>query len=293
MSECGFLLSLMTADNDYQQEQAAAAKAVASRLGVELEVSFAGGDPIKQTFLLMAAVSSGRYEGILFEPIGVAPANVAEMAVKAGCGWVVLNREPEYVVTLRAAARAPLFSVCTDQVEVGRIQGRQAKALLPRGGSALFIQGAVGSDAASKRASGLMEAKPSSLQLRLLRGSWTEESAYQAAKAWLRLNRTRVDAIIAQNDAMAMGARKAVSETATDAEREVWSRVPILGADGLANGQRCVREGLLSATVQIPAQAGEALETLVRGLRDGTMPPAVHRAVPRSLPAVEQLRPVS
>jgi len=46
----------------------------------------------------------------------------------------------------------------------------------------------------------------------MLKGDWTERSAHNAAKSWLSLGSSRdlkIQAVICQNDAMAMGARKA------------------------------------------------------------------------------------
>jgi ABC-type sugar transport system substrate-binding protein len=90
---------------------------------------------------------------ILFQPIGgTALPQVARAA--AGIGWVVLNRDADYLPELRVASRAPMFSIGTDHREVGRIQSRQIAALLPGGGSVLYIQGPTASAAAAERTAG-------------------------------------------------------------------------------------------------------------------------------------------
>ena len=68
---------------------------------------------------------------------GPALPQVARAAVAAGIGWVVLNREIGYVKQLRQAFKVPVFTVASDNLEIGRIQGRQLAALLPNGGSVL------------------------------------------------------------------------------------------------------------------------------------------------------------
>ena len=48
-------------------------------------------------------------------------------------------------------------------------------------------------------------------------GNWTEASAYNAIASWLKLptsQEANLDGIVAQNDAMAMGVRKAFQQIA-------------------------------------------------------------------------------
>src|SRR5580658_3806498 len=138
MPKLNCLLSLPTDDNDYQQEQATAARETATRLGFDLQVVYAGNDAIKQNDQILKAIQSpagARPDAILFEPLGAtALPQVARAASGAGIGWVVLNRNAEYLPELRRAGRAPAFAVSSDHVEIGRIQGQQFAALLPQGG---------------------------------------------------------------------------------------------------------------------------------------------------------------
>jgi hypothetical protein len=54
-------------------------------------------------------------------------------------------------------------------------------------------------------------------------------------------------------------------------------------------GQLWVRQGLLAATVVVPANAGQAVEMLAQALGKGTQPSERTLTVPRSHPAVESL----
>src|SRR5207245_10509272 len=161
---------------------------------------------------------------------------VAKTAASAGIGWAVLSREAEYTRELRKSSTAPIFSISADQVEVGRIQGRQVAALLPRGGAVLLIQGPSVSSVSRERHTGLQELLAPNVHVTALRGRWTEASAHQSVCSWLRLiaaQRLRIDLIVAQNDAMGIGARKAIEETIPDPEREQWLGIPIMGCDGV------------------------------------------------------------
>ena len=159
MTTLRFLVSLITKDNDYQMEQAAAAKAAAGELDVEAQIIYANDDAITQSTQLLTAIQaepSLRPSGILVEPVGATSfPQVAKTAAGAGIGWAILSRHAEYAIELRKTARSPVFSVSADQEEVGRIQGRQVAALLPRGGSILLIQGPSVSSVSRERHTGL------------------------------------------------------------------------------------------------------------------------------------------
>jgi ribose transport system substrate-binding protein len=292
MKELTFVVALTTDDNDYQIEQAVAAENAAHRLGVKVRIVYADNDAIVQSQQLLKIIQSSSEahpDGIIFEPVGgTGLPQVAAAAAAAGIGWVVLNRDVEYLTDLRKAYRVPLFAITSDHLEVGRIQGRQLAALLPNGGSVLYIQGPSDSLAAKQRSEGLHETKPANLQVRVIKGNWTESSAHKAVSSWLRLSTSQssvCDAIACQDDSMAIGARKAFQELPDRASRERWLGLPFLGCDGMPRtGQAWVKSGTLAATVVIPANTGQALETLVQALQAGTRPPAKTMTVPLSFP---------
>ena len=73
MKKLSFVVSLPTNDNDYQQEQAAAAEKAARRLGVDLKIVNANNDAVAQSQQLLEFVqcaSSSRPDAIVFEPAG-------------------------------------------------------------------------------------------------------------------------------------------------------------------------------------------------------------------------------
>ena len=91
---------------------------------------------------------------------------------------------------------------------------------------------------------------------------------------------------------MAIGARKAFQELPSEIERERWLSLPFLGCDGLPNtGQSWVRSGLLTATIFIPPNSGQAMEMLVDALQNGKMQPERALTTAVSVPALEALRP--
>lgn len=297
MKKLMFIVSLTNNDNDYQIEQAAAAEATARRLGAEVRIIYADNDSVTQSQQILKIIQSrteAMPDGIIFEPVGgTAFPQVARAAAIAGIGWAVLNRDAEYVAELRKAYRLPVFSISSDHEQIGRIQGQQFAALLPRGGSVLYIQGPSESLAAKQRTFGMYETKPADVAVKLMKAQWTEASAHRTVSSWLRLSTSQqahVDLIAAQDDSMALGARKAFQEEPTSAARERWLRLPFIGCDGLPNsGQIWVRRGVLTATIFVPPNAGTALEILARAIQSGTMPAERSLIAPVSIPALDVL----
>lgn len=299
MKTLRILVALMTNDNDYQIEQANAASQAASKLGVEAKIVYAENDAVNQSTQILKAIQAApaeRPDAVVFEPVGgTAFPQVARAAAAAGVGWVVINRETNYITELRQTCKAPVFILSSDHLETGRIQGRQFAALLPGGGTVLHIQGPSESLTAKERLLGTMEVKPANIHLTTLKGQWTEESAQRAVRSWLQLStsqKAHVDLIGSQNDAMAIGARKIFQEIANEAERDRWLNLPFTGCDGLPKtGQSWLRSGLLAATIYLPPLAGQAIELLVGALQHGKMPPERVLIAPTSIPPVEALHP--
>ena len=297
MSKLKFLISLMTEDNDYQVEQAKTAKAAADKLGVECQFVYAGNDAVTQSTQLLRVVQGDpdeRPNAIIFEPVGTGLPHVARAAVTAGAGWVVLNRDVDYITEIRRMTKAPVFSVASDQLEVGRIQARQCAALLPSGGTALYVQGPSENPVAKQRSLGMQEGKPANIHLITLKGQWTEESAIRSVGAWLKLSTSQnvaIDLVVAQNDAMAMGVRKALQALLPEQNAEHFLQKPFLGVDAVpSTGQAWLRSGLLTATVFTPPNAARAVELLAEAFKSSNLPNERILIPPSSMPPIEKLQ---
>lgn len=296
MKKLNFLVSLTNNDNDYQQEQAAAAEKAARRLAVEVQIVHANGDAVTQSQQLLHYIQGEaalRPDAIVFEPAGgTAFPQVARAAVSADIGWVVLNHEADYLGKLRQNCHVPVFSISSDHTQIGKIQGEQVGHLLPQGGSMLYIEGPANSSAAKERTAGLNATKPANVHVKSMRGNWTEESAYRAVTSWLRLRTSKesvVDLVAAQDDSMAAGARKAFSEL-PQGDRERWLKIPFIGCDGLPKtGQSWVRSGLLTATIFVPPNTDLALEMLTEAIRTGKQPPESRLTIAESIPQMKEL----
>ncbi len=281
MKKLHFVLSLPN-DNNYQHEQASAAKRTAQRLGAEIDIMHAGNDAVLQSQQVLEIIQSRtpRPDAILFEPLTMTGlVRAAEAAVAAGIGWVVLNSDVDYLDRLRGVSRTSVFCVTRDHTEIGRIQGRQFGALLPTGGTVLYIQGPANNSAAMQRTLGMESTKPATIQIKGLRSNWEEDSAFEAVNAWLRLstNRsTQIGVVGCQYDGIAKGARRAFEALPdTEERREQWLKVPFTGVDGLpTEGRAWVDQGILTATVISLTTTQVALEMLAKAIETEVQPPA-------------------
>ena len=279
--------------------QALAAEEAAHKMGVDAEIAFADNNAVNQSTQILKAIQNrpeSRPDAIILEPVsGTALPQVARAALAAGVAWVVLNRNPDYMPELHRATTTPTFAVTSDHVEIGRIQGKQFAALLPQGGSILYLEGPSQSSSAQKRTAGMLETKPSNIQVVILKGRWTEESAERAVVSWLKLATSQskaVDLVGAQDDSMAMGARKAFQKVSNQEERTRWLSLPFTGCDGQPRtGQKWVGEGLLAATIFVPLLAGKAIEILAKAMQEGNRPPESTVTLSFSIPPLDALAP--
>lgn len=292
-------LFLRSLDNDYQQRLRDDAIAASGRLGFKVEVFAAQNDSARQIAQINKALS--RPDATDLAAVLVSPvrddvlADVARTTSRAGVSWVLLNREAEYVDTLREEFHAlPIFGVTPDQIQIGRIQGQQMKVLLKQGGTVVYVTGPANTSSARRRLEGMRaEIEGTSLAVTQVEADWSSEGARMAVERWLESqdpNGSTPALFCAQNDEMALGVRQALRDAATRRNRPEMAALPITGCDGSPTfGQRLIREKRLLATVALPSAAGPALEWIAR-VRDGAQrPPGVVVLPVLSLPELTEL----
>ena len=271
-------------ENDYRKLQAATAAKLAEALNIDVSVVYAQNEGITQSQQLLALIQGPvavRPDGILMEPAGsTALRLVAQAATKAGIAWGLMNCESDYIEELSRQVTVPVFEVSADQMAIGRLQGEMIVASAPAGALVLYVQGPTSSGPAKQRASGtLVVVERSGRKLQILSRvspDWTEAAGYRSISNWLKLKTAAVEpvrVVAAQNDLLAMGARRALGEARED-QRERWLALPFFGVDGIpATGQKWVSQGALRATVVVPPVVEDAIQILISALRDGIRPP--------------------
>jgi eukaryotic-like serine/threonine-protein kinase len=266
--------------------------------GFPARVFRAGNDSAKQVAQIQECLREPpdrRPTVIMVSPVREVPLlSTAYEAARLGVGWVVLIRWWDYVNNLRAEfSDLPIFAVVADQKEIGRIQGTQIAALLPRGGELVYIQGPLGTSSAVRRYAGVQEVlQGSAIEVFTLHSDWTLEGGARAMLDWARVVHKRVlpkFIVGAQNDAMAMGARDAMEAIARERGSSAEG-LSFCGCDGSPSyGQRLVTEGKLAATVILPACAGRAVAEVASMLRGGPRPTATIFLKPVPFPEPHRL----
>jgi ABC-type sugar transport system substrate-binding protein len=299
MARPAIAVLLVDAANEFQQLAREDAEAAAKKAGLGIEVRFSGADPIAQHGDLRALLGSS-----------TPPAAVLVMAVRdrgleraareaatVGVHWVFLNRSEDDLEGLRGEfPSVALATVCPDEVETGRIQGRLLRALLPSGGNVVYVEGSRRSLAARDRAAGVQEVLAgTSLNLQPLEAGWTEQEGREAFRTWLNVAvkaNYHVDAVAGQNDLIAAGALAALKEVGEALGQAGLARVPVVGCDGTpSGGQALVRAGKLAATVVLPRSTGPAVELIATTLRGGRLPAPLTLLHAAPFPPIEELQP--
>ena len=154
-----------------------------------------------------------------------------------------------------------------DNYEMGRAMGEYVTSRLKGKGRVIEIMGLKGSSPAIERHKGFSDALSQYPDIQLvatLQGDWTEQSAYDAVKAY-EGDLSHIDFVFGQNDRMAMGARRALAALYPSPSAKYC------GIDGLAGengGIRLVRDSILDATYIYPTH-GDRLLSLALDILDG------------------------
>jgi len=293
-------LCLVDPSNQFQQLLRSDAEAVARRAGLQLETIFPGDNFIEQTGTLRRLIgedASTRPQALVVMAVrdrGLE--GVVREAASAGVHFILLNAsEDDLDAVRRGTPSAVVATVCPDEIQTGRIQGQQMRALVPSGRRVLYVQGNPRSLASRQRTAGMHEVMAGSgRDVVLAGGDWSPEHAEQTVRDWLRFaGRRQFDLVTCQNDHMAEGVLKALAEAAQAGRGELL-RLPVTGCDGAPDkGLKMVAEGRLTATVVLPRVAAPAMEVVARLFATGEKPAPLIMHAATSYPPLDALRPTA
>jgi ABC-type sugar transport system substrate-binding protein len=272
MAKPKIALHLITTANAYQLQSKDEAEATARRLDVDLDLQFADADATRQIHQIYEHIHSDgetRPAVLIIEAVrdgGIE--RVVRNAANAGIGVILIHGDGSCIETVRHEhPDVPLTWVTADNRAIGSIQGRQFRALAPKGGLVLYATGPTASKTAQSRIDGAQDALTGSdLDIDVVAGGdWTSATGEKAVSGWLRLVVPGgiVPKIVGCGcDDIAEAAKKALRETARTLDRPDLARIPVTGVDGVPSlGQRLVTQGELAATVIMPVATGPAIGT--------------------------------
>jgi ABC-type sugar transport system substrate-binding protein len=284
-------------ENDYQQRLKEVGLREAKRWGFELVVEFAQNDPLRQAEQVREALKNAKatnLRGIIVSVVrdDVVP-DLARRAAEARIDFAMLS-DVVRVDDVRAEfPESVIFVVTPDQMEIGRIQGRQVQALVGQAGTVLCVTGPMGTVMAQQRLAGLKEQLGDKFKIIELNADWTSERARMVVEKWakeLPADAQLPDMVVAHNDEIGLGVRQALRDFAS--RRDLESTTPsITGCDGSQTfGQRLVREGRLKSTVIQPPGSGAAIELMAKHLTKNERPPLRIVQPVTSFPALSSLK---
>jgi ABC-type sugar transport system substrate-binding protein len=294
-------LVLVDQTNQFQQLLRADAEAAGRNTGLEVETHFTGESLPEQLGVLRRLIVDPERRPAALLVMSVRDHGldrVVREAAAAGIHFVFLNAVEDDLDSVRREFPAVSVStVCPDEVETGRVQGRQMRALLSSG-RLLYIQGSPRSLASRQRTAGMQEATAGApFEVVLAGGDWSPAFAGRTVKEWLRLavgGRVPFQLVGCQNDHMAGGALEALAAAAAEARRPEFGRIPVAGCDGAPEvGQKMVRDRRLVATVVLPRVAGPAVEEIAALFARGEKPAPLITHAATSFPPLTDLRPVA
>ena len=123
----------------------------------------------------------------------------------------------------------------------------------------LEVSGLTGSTPATYRHKGMMErlaARDTVPAVHTVMGLWQKEDAYRAVRTFLE-EHSNVDAIVAQNDLMAIGAAEAVRDTKGYGPGSVY----IMGVDGISVGLQAILDGVINCTATYSSRGDMVIAT--------------------------------
>lgn len=243
-------ITLYSLKNEFTVRIANAAQAKATELGIELAVYDGNYDPSTQISQVETMISDG-CDGIILNPQDAeACAPCVDKAIEAGIPVVGVNT--------RVQSDKLTSYVGSQDVMAGEMEMQKIADLIEGKGNILIIEGPMGQSAQIERRKGIeniLEKYPDIKVLAEKTANWSRSEGMTVMENWLQAF-DEIDAIVAENDEMALGAREAVKSAGKD--------IPAIGVDGITDALSAVEEGNLVASIfqDGAGQGSKAVEVL-------------------------------
>ncbi|MHB1453446.1 MAG: substrate-binding domain-containing protein [Saccharofermentanales bacterium] len=152
--------------------------------------------------------------------------------------------------------------VGSDAVESGRIQMEAAAKKLNGTGNIVIFHGPIGHDAEIGRRKGVQEILDQYPDIEVIyeqSANWSREEGEAIMEIWLQSGE-RIDAVLAQNDEMALGALNAIKAAGNA------GGILIYGMDGISDALEAISSGDLTGTVfqDAQGQGSGAIEAAIK-----------------------------
>ena len=240
--------------NAFQIGVSEAAQAKADELGVELTILSADQDAAKQISQIEQCVSEG-YQAILFEPVD--PDGLGDAAQAAADKGVIVINVISPCTDWENHGISALS--CGDNVTAGETEMQHVADLLGGKGNIAILTGPSGDAGGLQRLEGyenILKNYPDMVQVvEPADCQWDTATAQGTVESWL--SAYDLDAIVCENDGMAVGAGNAAGAN---------SGIVITGVDDTPDGFEAIVDGRITGTVSQDggAMAANGIEAAVK-----------------------------
>lgn len=254
-------VSIARVDDNFMTYVRNGLETAAKQQGVKIQFEDAQGDVVRQLNQVEGFLNQ-KVDAVIVLPVDTsATANMTRAAVAAKTPLVYVNRHPDERTLPKG-----VVTVASNDIEAGQLQMRFLAEKLGGKGNVAIIMGDLAQNATHDRTEGAKQVLKDFPEIKVVEqqsAEWQRSKGMDLTSNWL-LAGTQFDAIVANNDEMAIGAGMALQQAG-----KAKGDVAIVGIDGLPDGLAAVKRGLLAASVfQDPkAQAAKAVESAIRMIK--------------------------
>lgn len=251
-------VSIARVDDNFMTYVRSGLKEAAKHENVHIQFEDAQGDILRQLNQVEGFLNQ-KVDAVIILPVDTAAtANMTRAAVAAKTPLVYVNRRPDERVLPEG-----VVAVASNDIEAGQLQMRYLANKLGGKGNLAIIMGDLVHNASHERTEGVKQVLKDYPDIKIVEqqsAEWQRSKGMDLTSNWI-LAGVNFDAIIANNDEMAIGAAMALQQAGM-----TKGAVPIIGVDGLPDGLAAIKRGQLAASVfQDPkSQATSALQAAIK-----------------------------
>lgn len=234
-------------------------KEVGEELGYEVQLMDADNDPTKQLSQIESAIAQGAI-AIFLEPCSFdGLTNGLEQAKEAGIPVFTIHNGVSATDLIAAAIRVDVKAGGTQKMQhcVDKLGGK---------GNIAIMTGTTGQDTTNQIVGGYEEVLKNYPDIKVLytgAADWGATKATPLAENWIAASGDELDAIVCNNDGMALGVMPVLSTTGYTGD------ILLYGLDATGEGLKAVKSGEMTATIYVDAhgeivKAYELLDILAK-----------------------------
>lgn len=254
-------VSIARVDDNFMTYVRSGLEDAARKENVQIQFEDAQGDVVRQLNQIQGFLGQ-KVDAVIVLPVDTAAtANMTRAAVEAKIPLVYVNRHPDERVLPKG-----VVTVASNDIEAGQLQMRYLADKLGGKGNIAIIMGDLAQNSTHDRTEGVKQILKDYPGIKIIEqqsAEWQRNKGMDLTSNWL-LAGTGFDAIVANNDEMAIGAAMALQQAG-----KAKGEIAIVGIDGLPDGLAAIKRGMLVASVfQDPkAQATRAMQAAIKMIK--------------------------